>query len=77
MGALPLVPLLFPGGETARFAASAVIAGATFFAIGMVKSLVLERPVLRAALLTLATGGSAAVLAYLTGILSRWLLGGG
>ncbi|MFB4202585.1 VIT1/CCC1 transporter family protein [Arhodomonas sp. KWT2] len=77
VGALPLVPLLFPGGETARFAASAVIAGATFFAIGMVKSLVLERPVLRAALLTLATGGSAAVLAYLTGILSRWLLGGG
>ncbi|MBI5451555.1 MAG: VIT1/CCC1 transporter family protein [Gammaproteobacteria bacterium] len=76
VGALPLLPLLVPGLEMQRqFVLSAVIAAFVFFAIGMLKSLVFAKPVWRAGIGTLLTGGAAASLAYLTGYLLRNIVG--
>lgn len=70
-GAIPLLPLLFSGWSMQqRFLFSTILAGAVFFSIGMLKSVVSGRPALRSGLRTLLTGGAAAGLAYLTG----WLL---
>jgi len=67
-GAIPLLPLLFGGWSIQqRFLFSTILAGAVFFSIGMLKSVVSGRPVLRSGLRTLLTGGAAAGLAYLTG----------
>ncbi|MBS1218163.1 MAG: hypothetical protein H6R21_1296 [Proteobacteria bacterium] len=71
-GAIPLLPLLFGGWSIQqRFLFSTILAGAVFFSIGMLKSVVSGRPVLRSGLRTLLTGGAAAGLAYLTGRLLR------
>lgn len=71
-GAIPLLPL-FLGGWTIRqqFALSVCLAAVVFFLIGTLKSMVFARPLLRAGLGTLLTGGMAAGLAYLTGYLLR------
>jgi VIT1/CCC1 family predicted Fe2+/Mn2+ transporter len=67
-GSIPLLPLLFAGlGIQRQFLLSALLAGAVFFSIGMLKSLAFAKPLLRAGLATLLTGGAAASLAYLTG----------
>ncbi len=57
-----------------QFVLSAVVAAAVFFSIGMLKSLVLAKPVFLAGLGTLLTGGAAASLAYLTGYFLREIL---
>lgn len=77
-GAVPLMPLL-AGGMTMQqqFAVSAVLAGVVFFLIGMLKSLAFSRPMIRSGLGTLATGGAAAGLAFLTGYLLREVAGVG
>lgn len=73
-GLVPLSPLFvaawFAGEQ--MFAASAVLTGITFFAIGVVRGKVTERNQLVAGLETLMVGGAAAVLAYLIG---AWLKG--
>lgn len=65
VGMFPLLPFLFgtlsPSGS---FMASAVAAGGAFFAVGLVKAHVLERPMLRGGVETLLTGGAAASLAW-------------
>jgi vacuolar iron transporter family protein len=76
IGALPLLPFLFSGlAMRQQFVLSTVAAALVFFSIGMMKSLVFAKPVLRAGLSTLLTGGAAASLAYLTGYLLRELFG--
>ena len=76
VGAVPLAPFLFPEmGMRQQFVLSALLAGVMFFSIGMLKSLVFAKPVLRAGLGTLLTGGAAAVLAYLTGYVLRTVFG--
>lgn len=67
VGAVPLAPMLMPVGTAWRFGASAALAALMFFAIGALKSRALARPVWRAGLATLLTGGSAATLAWLVG----------
>ncbi|MDO9622737.1 MAG: VIT1/CCC1 transporter family protein [Pseudomonas sp.] len=75
-GAIPLLPLLFSSlGIQRQFMLSTALAAAVFFSIGMLKSLVFAKPVLRAGLGTLLTGGAAASLAYLTGYLLRYVFG--
>ena len=75
-GSIPLLPLLFAGlGIQRQFLLSALLAGAVFFSIGMLKSLVFAKPLLRAGLGTLLTGGAAASLAYLTGYFLRHFFG--
>ena len=67
VGTVPLVPYAFstlPVGTQFLFSAS--LAAIMFFGIGMVKSLVLSRPVFVSGLRTLLTGGAAATLAYVT-----------
>ena len=67
-GLVPLLPYLLPGLDTSTmFAASAVLTGAAFAAIGWVKGERLQHPRLASAWQTLWTGGAAAVLAYATG----------
>jgi VIT1/CCC1 family predicted Fe2+/Mn2+ transporter len=74
VGAMPLLPFLLPGLETnQRFIASLLIAGLMFFLIGMLKSLVFNRPVLISGLGTLFKGGMAASLAFITGYLLQQL----
>jgi VIT1/CCC1 family predicted Fe2+/Mn2+ transporter len=75
-GAIPLLPLLFSRlGIQRQFMLSTALAAAVFFSIGMLKSLVFAKPVLRAGFSTLLTGGAAASLAYLTGYLLRYVFG--
>lgn len=75
-GSIPLLPLLAGGLDTRwQFILSSVLAAAVFFSIGMLKSLVFAKPILRAGLGTLLTGGAAAALAYLTGHLLRQAFG--
>lgn len=75
-GSLPLLPLLISALSTnQQFVLSALLAATVFFSIGMLKSLVFAKPILRAGLSTLLTGGAAASLAYLTGYLLRQLVG--
>ncbi len=76
VGAVPLVPF-FVAALTMRqqFLLSTVLAGLVFFLIGTLKSYVFGRPMLRAGLTTLATGGAAAGLAFATGHLLRNVFG--
>ena len=70
-GMFPLLPFLWVLSQQQQFLASALFAASVFFCIGMAKSLVINKPMLRAGFSTLATGGSAAGLAFLTGYLLR------
>ncbi len=75
-GSIPLLPLLASGLDMRwQFILSSILAAAVFFSIGMLKSLVFAKPILRAGLGTLLTGGAAAALAYLTGHLLRQAFG--
>ncbi|HJV83907.1 MAG TPA: VIT1/CCC1 transporter family protein [Noviherbaspirillum sp.] len=75
-GAVPLLPLFFNALPVQqRFILSTVMAAVVFFLIGMLKSLVFTRPLLRSGLSTLLTGGTAAALSWLTGYLLRTLIG--
>lgn len=74
VGSIPLLPLLVPGiGIESQFLFSAVLGCFAFFTIGMLKSLTFGKPVFRAGLNTLFTGGGAAGLAFLTGYILRTL----
>lgn len=76
VGAVPLLPFLFAQlSMPARFVSSTVLAGLMFFVIGMLKSLVYARPLLRSGLKTFLLGGTAAALAFLTGYLLHNLFG--
>jgi len=76
VGAVPLLPFFTTGLEMSqKFVISAALAGAMFFSIGMLKSLVSTKPALRSGLSTLLTGGAAASLAFLAGYLLREILG--
>ena len=76
VGAIPLIPYLFLGLERQlQFIISACLAGIMFFSIGLMKSLVFAKPVIRSGLNTLLTGGAAAGLAFFTGYLLREILG--
>lgn len=67
VGTIPLMPYVLPSLDmNQQFAASALLAAAMFFLIGMLKSYVLEKPVFLSGLRTLLTGGAAAALAYFT-----------
>lgn len=76
VGSIPLLPFLIVSLEmTQQFIISASLAAIMFFLIGMLKSLFLNKPILRSGLSTLLTGGTAAGLAFLTGYLLREILG--
>ena len=71
VGALPLLPFLFPGLEDRQaFVTSCVMTAVAFALVGGIKGKILERNVVRAALETLFAGGAAAVVSYLVG---AWL----
>ena len=75
VGFVPLVPFLSSAlGVNLQFYISAFLAGMMFFGVGMLRSVVIRRPIIRSALGTLLMGGSAAALAYLVGLLLRMAL---
>lgn len=75
-GSLPLLPLFFADLDMQRqFLISAGLAALVFFSIGMLKSLVFAKPLLRSGLNTLLTGGAAASIAFLAGYLLQQLFG--
>ena len=74
-GLVPLAPFFFALTLTTQFFASTLLAATVFFVIGMAKSRVINKPMLRSGLSTLATGGTAAGLAFLTGYLLREAFG--
>ena len=72
VGAIPLIPYLLPSlAMNQQFAISAFLAGTMFFLIGMLKSLVLAKPIFLSGVRTLLTGGTAAALAYFTAYFLR------
>lgn len=71
VGLLPLIPFFLPHLSLEQaFWISGVVTAAAFLGVGIVKGLVLNRPVLNSGLQILLTGGGAAVLAY---AISYWL----
>lgn len=71
VGLIPLLPFLLPGLTAHEaFLASAVATGLAFLSIGVARGVVLQQPILRAGLETVATGGAAAAIAYGVG---AWL----
>lgn len=76
VGAVPLLPFLWPALEQPRaFAASGILTATAFFTVGLIKGRLVRHAPLRSALSTVATGGSAASVAYLVGWLLRSWLG--
>lgn len=72
VGAIPLIPYLLPSlAMHQQFLISAFLAGIMFFSIGMLKSLVLAKPLFLSGVRTLLTGGTAAALAYFTAYFLR------
>ncbi len=75
-GAIPLIVFILDAVDirigVGLFVESAVATAVTFFIVGAVKGIVVERPWWRDGLETLALGGAAATLAYVVG----WLLRG-
>ena len=78
IGALPLSAFIwqsiFPGRWADPFAASAVLTGLAFFAVGALKSLFIEDHWSKAGLETLGIGALAALLAYVVGPALRGLV---
>jgi vacuolar iron transporter family protein len=74
VGTIPLIPYIVPSLEVSQqFMISAFLAGTMFFLIGMLKSLILAKPMFLSGIRTLLTGGSAAALAYFTAYFLREL----
>jgi VIT1/CCC1 family predicted Fe2+/Mn2+ transporter len=77
IGLLPLLPFLLsllagvPIGSP--FAVSALMTAAAFFAVGAVKSRFVDQRWYWSGLETLAVGGGAAILAYICGVLLKWV----
>jgi VIT1/CCC1 family predicted Fe2+/Mn2+ transporter len=71
VGIVPLIPFLFSQPRLNQFIGSAIITSVSFFLIGVSRGVVLGRPPFRSGLLTMLTGGGAAFLAFLVGILLR------
>lgn len=75
VGTIPLIPYLVSSLTMhQQFAISAFLAGIMFFLIGMLKSLVLAKPLFLSGIRTLLTGGAAAALAYFTAYFLREIL---
>lgn len=75
-GAIPLIPLFINKWQIQQqFLLSAIFAGAVFFSIGMLKSILFRKPALLSGLSTLFNGSMAAGLAYLTGYILRQAFG--
>lgn len=76
VGSMPLLPFMVPGIEkNVQFAISVCLAALMFFSIGALKSRVFAKPVFRSGVDTLLTGGTAALLAFVTGYLLRGVFG--
>lgn len=75
-GAVPLVPFCIPMNVAGpvRFLLSTAATAMTFFVIGFIKGRIVQRPGLRSGIETLAIGGVAAALAYVTGAALHSLL---
>ena len=72
VGAFPLLPYFFPSlAMSMKFNLSIMLAAVMFYSIGMIKGLVLDRPVMRSGIGTLLTGSVAASLAYAVGYILR------
>ncbi|MBR0551048.1 VIT1/CCC1 transporter family protein [Stakelama marina] len=75
-GLIPMLPFFVVNAPFGSMAlASTAFAGATFLGLGVAKGMVLGLPPLRSGLQTLAIGGVAAALAYLTGVLLHQMFG--
>ena len=75
VGFVPLVAFLLPGLEQGqRFGLSIGMSALAFAGVGVAKAFVVDKPLFRAGLETLLTGGGAAALAYVIGdLLRRWI----
>ena len=72
VGAVPLLPFLYSSlSVTMKFGSSVILAAVMFYGIGMIKGLVLDRPVLLSGISTLLTGSVAAGLAFAVGHVLR------
>ena len=76
VGSIPLIPYMLAGLDPyLQFTISACLAALMFFSIGVIKSRVVSRPLLRSGLATLLTGGTAAALAFAVGYVLKALFG--
>lgn len=64
VGFLPLSPYLLMPATNETFILSSVIAGVSFFGIGLMKGVIINRSLVKSGLETLLAGGAAAVIAY-------------
>lgn len=76
VGALPLLPFLFPHlNMQSQFYMSAILAGMVFLGIGMGKGYIFQKDIIRSGIGTLLTGGMASALAFAAGFLLKGILG--
>jgi vacuolar iron transporter family protein len=76
MGSIPLIPFIIPlSDNTLSFVISTVFTIFAFFSIGMIKGKRLDRPIFLSGLETLAMGGGAALMAYVTAMVIRKIYG--
>lgn len=76
VGALPLLPFLFPQlGMHTQFYLSAFLAASVFLGIGMGKGYIFQKSIIRSGTGTLITGGMASALAFAVGFILRGILG--
>lgn len=67
-GIIPMLPFFVTSiSLDTRFYISAFITGCTFAVIGMIRGIVLKKPVIRSGILVFFTGGGAALIAFLVG----------
>lgn len=71
LGLVPLIPFLFHQTRTNQFLTSVLITLVAFFIIGIVRGVVLARRPFHSGIITVLTGGGAAALAFLVGLLLR------
>lgn len=75
-GFVPLIPFLFTQVEIKhQFILSCCLAGVIFFSIGMLKSILMSKPILASGLRTFLTGSAAAGLAFISGYVLREVYG--
>lgn len=71
VGIVPLIPFLFYQTSTNQFITSVLITIVAFFLVGIARGVVLGRQPIRSGIITVVSGGGAASLAFIVGVLLR------
>ena len=75
VGIVPLIPFLFEQTRTNQFFTSVLITLVAFFVVGIARGAVLGRQPIKSGIISVVTGGGAAALAFIVGVILRKYVG--